>query len=69
MLRLGYWLIATSGGLLAGYVAYFLILLLVAAPGIGIFFQGCGPPRGGWIDPHHCRADMGTTEGGSGCYW
>lgn len=39
MLRLGYWLIVTSGGLLAGYVAYFLIRLLVTASGIGIFFK------------------------------
>jgi hypothetical protein len=29
---LGYWLVVTSGGLLAGYVAYFLIRLLLAAP-------------------------------------
>jgi len=39
MLRLGYWLIVTSGGLLAGYAAYFMIRLLVMAPGIAIFFK------------------------------
>lgn len=39
MLKVGYWLMVTAGALLAGYVAYFLIRLLVTAPGIGIFFK------------------------------
>ncbi len=39
MLKIGYWLMVTAGALLAGYVAYFLIRLLVTAPGIGIFFK------------------------------
>jgi len=39
VLKIGYWLMMTAGALLAGYVAYFLIRLLVTAPGIGIFFK------------------------------
>ena len=39
MLKVGYWLMVTAGALLAGYVAYFLIRLLVTAPGIGVFFK------------------------------
>ena len=39
MLRLGYWLIMTAGSLLGAYVVYFLIRLLLTAPGIGVFFK------------------------------
>jgi len=39
MLKLGYWLMIVAGSLLGGYVGYFLIRLLITAPGIGIFFK------------------------------
>ena len=39
MLKVGYWLMVTAGALLAGYVAYFLIRLLVTTPEIGVFFK------------------------------
>ncbi len=40
MLRIGYAFILTAGGLLAGYVAYALIRLLVTSPAIGPVFKG-----------------------------
>lgn len=39
MLKFGYWLMMTAGALLGGYIAYFLIRLLITAPGIGTFFK------------------------------
>ena len=39
MLKLGYWLMIIAGSLLGGYIAYFLIRLLIVAPGIGTFFK------------------------------
>ncbi len=39
MLKLGYWLMIVAGTLLGGYAAYFLICLIVTAPGIGTFFK------------------------------
>ncbi len=39
MLKLGYWLMIVAGSLIGGYAAYFLIRLIVTAPGIGTFFK------------------------------
>ncbi len=39
MLKLGYWLMIVAGSLIGGYAAYFLIHLIVTAPGIGTFFK------------------------------
>lgn len=39
MLKLGYWLMIVAGSLIGGYAAYFLICLIVTAPGIGTFFK------------------------------
>jgi len=39
MMKLGYWLMIVAGSLIGGYAAYFLIRLIVAAPGIGTFFK------------------------------
>jgi len=39
MLKLGYWLMIVAGTLLGGYVAYFLVHLILTAPGIGTFFK------------------------------
>ncbi len=39
MLKLGYFLMITAGGLLGGYIAYQLIRVILLAPGIGIFLK------------------------------
>ncbi len=39
MMKLGYWLMIVAGSLIGGYAAYFLIRLIVTAPGIGTFFK------------------------------
>ena len=39
MLKLGYWLMIVAGSLIGGYAAYFLVHLIVNAPGIGTFFK------------------------------
>ena len=39
MLKLGYWLMIVAGSLIGGYAAYFLIRLIVTAPGLGTFFK------------------------------
>ena len=39
MLKLGYFLMIAAGVLLGGYAAYWVVRLVVTAPGLGLFFK------------------------------
>jgi len=39
LLRIGAWLMSAAGLLIAGYAVYWLVRLLVFAPGISVFFK------------------------------